>query len=173
MKSESEAVQPCTTLCNPMDCSLPDSSIHEIFQARILEWIAISFSNAWKWNVKVKLLGHVRLLVTPWTAAYQTPLSMGFSRQEYWSGVPLVQLMNPNFMTMMVTFCSFLSGLSLWYCYLFLSHDDILKSKGKKINPEHKRWTYCTCWRQLGRWPWQWHCVWPGDTDSVAKSLSH
>ena len=60
-----------------------------ILQARTLEWVAISFSNAWKWKVKVKLLSCVRLLETPWTAAYQAPPSMGFSRQEYWSGVPL------------------------------------------------------------------------------------
>ena len=60
-----------------------------ILQARTLEWFAISFSNAWKWKVKGKLLSRVWLLATPWTAAYQAPLSMGFSRQEYWSGVPL------------------------------------------------------------------------------------
>ena len=60
-----------------------------ILQARTLEWVAISFSHAWKWKVKVKLLSRVRLLVTPWIAAYQALLSMGFSRQEYWSGVPL------------------------------------------------------------------------------------
>ena len=64
-------------------------SIPGILQARTLEWVAISFSNAWKWKVKVKSLSHVQLLATPWTAAYQAPLSMGFSRQEYWSGVPL------------------------------------------------------------------------------------
>ena len=60
-----------------------------ILQARTLEWVAISFSNAWKWKVKVKSLSRVRLPATPWTAAHQAPLSMGFSRQEYWSGVPL------------------------------------------------------------------------------------
>ena len=54
-----------------------------------LERVAISFSNAWKWKVKVKSLSRVQLLATPWTAAYQAPPSMGFSRQEYWSGVPL------------------------------------------------------------------------------------
>ena len=64
-------------------------SIPGILQARTLEWVAISFSNAWKWKVKVKSLSRVRLLATPWTAAYQAPPSMGFSRQEYWSGVPL------------------------------------------------------------------------------------
>ena len=79
----------CPTLSDPMNCSIPGSSVHGIFQARVLEWVAISFSNAWKWKVKVKLLSRVRLLVTLWTAAYQAPLSMGFSRQEYWSGVPL------------------------------------------------------------------------------------
>ena len=68
------------------------SPIPGILQARTLEWVAISFSNAWKWKVKVKLLSRLRLLATPWTAAYQAPLSMGFSRQEYWSGVPLPSL---------------------------------------------------------------------------------
>ena len=74
------------TLCNG---SPPGSPIPGILQARILEWVAISFSNAWKWKVKVKSLSRVRLVATPWTAAYQAPPSMGFSRQEYWSGVPL------------------------------------------------------------------------------------
>ena len=78
------------TLSNPMDCSLPGSSAHGIFQARVLEWVAIAFSNAWKWKVKVKSLSRVHLFSTPWTAAYQAPLPMGFSRQEYWSGVPLL-----------------------------------------------------------------------------------
>ena len=72
-----------------MDGSPPGFSIHGILQARTLEWVAISFSSAWKWKVKVKSLSRVWLLATPWTAAYQAPLSMGFSRQEYWSGVPL------------------------------------------------------------------------------------
>ena len=88
VKSESEVAQSCLTLSNPKDCS-PPSSAHGIFQARVLEWGAIAFSSAWKWKVKVKSLSRVRLLETPWTAAYQAPLSMGFSRQEYWSGVPL------------------------------------------------------------------------------------
>ena len=78
----------CLTLCDPIDGSPPGSPIHGILQARTLEWVAISFSNAWKRKVKVKSLSRVRLLVTPWTAAYQALLSMGFSRQEYWSGVP-------------------------------------------------------------------------------------
>ena len=83
-----KSLQSCLTLCDPIDGSPPGSPIPGILQARTLEWVAISFSNAWKWKVKGKLLSHVRLFVTPWTAAYQAPLSMGFSRQEYWSGVP-------------------------------------------------------------------------------------
>ena len=82
-------LQLCPTLCDPIDGSPPGSPVPGILQARILEWVAISFSNAWKWKVKVKLLSRVRLLATPWTAAHQAPLSMGFSRQESWSGVPL------------------------------------------------------------------------------------
>ena len=81
--------QSCPTLCNHIDSSPPGSPIPGILQAKTLEWIAISFSSAWKWKVKVKLLSCVRLLATPWTAAHQAPPSMGFSRQEYWSGVPL------------------------------------------------------------------------------------
>ena len=76
-------------LCDPTDSSPPGSPVPGILQARTLEWVAISFSNAWKRKVKVKLLSCVRLFATPWTAAYQAPQSMGFSRQEYWSGVPL------------------------------------------------------------------------------------
>ena len=83
------AAKSCPTLCNPTDGSPPGSPVPGILQARILEWVAIAFSNAWKWKVKVKSLSPVQLFTTPWTAAYQAPPSMGFSRQEYWSGVPL------------------------------------------------------------------------------------
>ena len=81
-------LQSCLTLCDPRDGSPPGSPVPGILQARTLEWVAISFSNAWKWKVKVKLLSRVWLFATPWTVAYQAPLSMGFSRQEYWSWVP-------------------------------------------------------------------------------------
>ena len=83
------SLQSCLTLCDPIDGSPPGPPVPGILQARTLEWVAISFSNAWKWKVRVKSLSHVRRLATPWTEAYQAPLSMGFSRQEYWSGVPL------------------------------------------------------------------------------------
>ena len=84
-----KSLQSCPTLYNPIDGSPPGSPIPGILQARTLEWVAISFSNAWRWKEKVKSLSCVWLLATPWTAAHQAPLSMGFSRQEYWSRVPL------------------------------------------------------------------------------------
>ena len=84
-----KSLQSCPTLCDPRDGSPPGSPVPGILQARTLEWVAISFSNAWKWKVKAKSLSRIQLFSTPWTAAYQAPLSMGFSRQEYWSGVPL------------------------------------------------------------------------------------
>ena len=84
-----KSLQSCPTLCNPIDGSPPGSPVPGILQARTLEWVAISFSNAWKWKVKVKSLSLVRPSATPWTAAFQAPPSMGFSRQEYWSAVPL------------------------------------------------------------------------------------
>ena len=85
-------LQSCPTLCNPIDSSPSGFPVPGILQARTLEWVAISFSNAWKWKVKVKSLSRVWLVATPWTAAYQAPPLMGFSRQEYWSGVPNVSL---------------------------------------------------------------------------------
>ena len=90
--------QSSPTLCDPKKCSPPGSSIHGIFQARILKWVVISFSNAWKWKVKVKSLSRVRLFATPWSVAHQAPPSMGFSWQEHWSGVPL-----PSPMALMVS----------------------------------------------------------------------
>ena len=101
-KINAKSLQSCLTLCDPIDGSLPGSPVPGSLQARTLEWVAISFSHAWNWKVKAKSLCCVRLLATPWTAAYQAPLSMGFSRQEYWSGVPLPSLtrryMPPKFL---------------------------------------------------------------------------
>ena len=84
-----KSFQSCPTLCNPTDGSPRGSPIPGILQARTLEWVAISFSSAWKWKVKVKSLSCVQLLAIPRTAVYQALLPMGFSRQEYWSGLPL------------------------------------------------------------------------------------
>ena len=84
-----KSLQSCPTVCDPRDGSPPGSPVPGILQARTLEWVAISFSNAWKWKLKVKSVSHVWLLATPWTAAHQAPPSMGFPRQEHWRGVPL------------------------------------------------------------------------------------
>ena len=91
-----KSLQSWPTLCDPIDSSPPGSPVPGILQARTLEWAAIAFPNAWKWKVKVKSLSCVRLFTTPWTAAHQAPLSMGFSRQEYWSGVPLPSPMHES-----------------------------------------------------------------------------
>ena len=84
-----KSLQSCPTLCDPRDGSPPGFPVPGILQARTLEWVAISLSNVWKWKVKVKSLSRVWPSATTWTAAFQAPPSMGFSRQEYWSGVPL------------------------------------------------------------------------------------
>ena len=83
-----KSLQLCPTLCDPIDGSPLGYSVPGILQARMLEWVAISFSNSREWKVKVKSLSCAQLLATPWTAAYQAPPSMGFSREEYWSGLP-------------------------------------------------------------------------------------
>ena len=104
-----KSLQSCPTLCDPINGSPLSSSVPVILQARTLECVAISFSNAWKWKVKVKSLSRAWLLVTPWTAAYQAPLSLGFSRQEYWSGLPL-----PLPVCRWVQLCGSLN--ILWHC---------------------------------------------------------
>ena len=84
-----KSLQSCPALREPTDGSPPGSPVPRILQARSLEWVAIFCSNAWKWKVNMKSFSCVRLLATPWTAAHQAPPPTGFSRQEYWSGVPL------------------------------------------------------------------------------------
>ena len=90
--ASAKSLQSCPTLCDPIDSSPWGSPVPGILQAITLEWVAISISNSWKWKVKVKSLSRVRLLAITWAAAYQAPPSMGFARQEYWSGVPLPSL---------------------------------------------------------------------------------
>ena len=87
-----KSLQSCLTLCNPRDGSPPGSPVPGILQARTLEWVAISFSSAWKWKVKVKSLSRVLLLATPWTAAYQAPPSMGFIVLPFWKDISLKNL---------------------------------------------------------------------------------
>ena len=89
LAAAAKSLQSCLTLCDPTDGSPPDSTVPGILQARTVEWVAISFSNAWKGKGKVKSFSRVQLLVNPWTAAYQAPPSMGFSRQQYRSVLPL------------------------------------------------------------------------------------
>ena len=103
-----KSLQSCPTLCDTIDRSPPGYPAPGILQARTLEWVAISFSSAWKWKVKVKSLSHIWLLVTPQTAAYQAPPSTGFSRQEYWSGVPLP---SPTAMLLLLLVFSLVSSL--------------------------------------------------------------
>ena len=125
-----KSLQSCPTLCDPIDGSPPGSSVPGILQARTLEWVAVSFSSAWKWKVKVKLLSCVRLLVIPWTVVYQASLSMGFSRQEYWSGLPLPyhsinwsvhKLYEHKACSQCNTFCSLSSSWLLWVIHPYPS----------------------------------------------------
>ena len=116
-----KSLQSCLILCDPIDGGPPGSPVPGILQARTLEWVAISFSNAWKGKVKGKSLSRVRLFVTPRSAAYQASPSMGFSRQEYWSGVPLP---SPR---IMVTRCyvSFIQ-IALFLLYLVANKNDMI-----------------------------------------------
>ena len=109
-----KSLQSCPTLCDPVDGSLPGSPVPGILQARKLEWVAISFSSVWKWKVTVKSLSHVWLLATPWTAAYQSPPSVGLSRREYWSGVPL-PISNCKFHSLLL-WSNYLACASHWVC---------------------------------------------------------
>ena len=122
-----KSLQSCLTLCDPIDGSPSGSPVPGILQARTLEWVAISFSNAWKWKVKVKLLSRVRPSATPWTAAFQAPPSMGFSRQEYWCGVPLPSLSIP---TNVVYFYIFLFTKSHFKTVWYILQDVPRKRKG-------------------------------------------
>ena len=127
----------CPTLCDPIDGSPAGSAVPGILQARTLEWVTISFSNAWKWKVKVKSLSRVWLFTTPWTAAHQAPLSMGFSRQEYWSGVP-----SPSLMTALVLICNWkfavfdhLRSILPAYLWFFIFIQSCVKRDSDNIHP--------------------------------------
>ena len=106
-----KSLQSCPTLCDPIDSNPQGSPFPGILQARTLEWVAISFFSAWKWKVKVKSLSCIRLFATQWTSAYQAPPSMGFSRQEYWSGEPLPY---PSASVRSTPFLSFIVLISAW-----------------------------------------------------------
>ena len=128
-----KSLQSCPTLCDPIDGSPPGSPIPGILQARTLEWVAISFSNAGKWKVKVKSLSRVWVFSTPWAAAYQAPPSLGLSRQEYWSGVPLPSLLS--------------SGTSHQYHRGGRSHSDCpqhLKNRDAQTYPQWEEFVLAT-----------------------------
>ena len=129
-------------LCDFKDGSPPGSSVPGILQARTLAWVAISFSSAWKWKVKVKWASRVGLLATPWTAAHQAPPSMGFSRREYWSGVPL-----PSPITL-VTLC--LIYHRLLDCGVLVEKDLVLLTPSFAVpNTEPGTW-------EMNMWAWMW-----------------
>ena len=129
-----KSLQSCPTLRDPIDGSLPGSPVPGILQARTLEWVAISFSNAGKWKVKVKSLSLVRLLATPRTVAHQAPPSMGFSRQECWSGVP-----SPS-----PEGCSWKSQFDQMVVTSF--HSDFEKRKWLKASFCFSLWSVITSW---------------------------
>jgi len=142
-----KSLQSCLTLCDPIDGSPPGSPVPGILPARTLEWVAISFSNAWKWKVKVKSFSCVRPSATPWTAAYQAPPSMGFSRQEYWSGVPSPSPLHAESDVLIVSHQNyqqwwdfryiFISLAMLLYIAWFSPQDTLLKIKTKTDFDQH------------------------------------
>ena len=121
-----KSLQSCLNLCDPIDSSPPGPPVPGILQARTLEWVAISFSNAWKWKVKGKSLSHVWLFGTPWTAAYQAPPSMGFSTQEYWSRVPLPSPVYSSKEAQITSVCLFNSSPSMILITLCFENKDII-----------------------------------------------
>ena len=135
-----KSLQSCLTLCDSIDDSPPDSSLPGILQARTLEWIAISFSNALKWKLEVKLLSCVQLLATPWTAVHQAPPPMGFSRQEYWSWVPLP---SPAKFIYFLPFAK-IRGISVWSENTFENfREETQCTFHRKILPQLIRQVHC------------------------------
>ena len=140
-------LQSCSTRCDPIDGSPPGSAIPGIVQARMLEWVAISFSSAWKGKMKVKLLSRVRLFATPWTAAHQASLSMGFSRQEYWSGVPLPSPRRKLRWYIYPLWCHRLSEKTWWTCQakqkgMFRQNYKVCKNISKNKSHLFKGWHF-------------------------------
>ena len=117
-----KSLQSCPTLCDPRDGSPPGFPVPGILQERTLECIAISFSNAWKWKVKVKLLSCSRLLATPWTTAYQVPLSWIFqARVLEWGAIAFSGRSSKSFLKEISPECS-LEGLMLKLKLQYFGH---------------------------------------------------
>ena len=144
-----KSLQSCPTLCDPRDSSPLGSPVPWILQAITLEWVAISFSSAWKWKVNVKSLSRVRLLATPWTAAYQAPPSMGFSRQEYWSGVPSPSPIHQAYKV------SHLILTEIWRWVLLCSSICMLK----KLKGSVKLCNLDQCYKKVRTIFWELECV--------------
>ena len=154
-----KSLQSCPTLCDPIDSSPPGSPVPGILQARTLEWVAISFSNAWKWKVKVKSLNRVRLLVTPWTTAHQAPPSVGFSRQEYWSGVPVP---SPS-LRASLTICNF--HIDVWACLIHVfprGGAETITRGCSRLPSAHSVWYPRMYW--MYKWMEDWNTFWPSFT---------
>ena len=148
LATAAKSLQLCLTVCNPIDGSSLGSAVPGILQARILEWVAISSPNAWKWKVKVKLLSRIRLFATPWTAAYQASPSMGFSRQGYWSGMPSPSPIGDSFLL------AFVEKMMVWY----KSNDIIFVLTLDKVDIQTQVWaetgfstpiTHFSYWRKI------------------------
>ena len=161
-----KSLQSCSTLCNPIDGSPRGSPVPGILQARILEWVAISFSNARKWKMRVKSFSCVLLLATPWTAAYQAPPSMGFSRQEYWSGLPLPSpmtnldsILKSRDITLSTKVC-LVKALVFPVVMYGCESSSIRKAECRRIDA-FELW----CWIRLLRVPWR-------SNQSILKEIS-
>ena len=135
LSAAAKSLQLCPTQCDPIDGSPPGSPVPGILQARTLEWAAISFPNAWTWKVKLKTLSHVRLFSIPRTAAHQAPPSMGLSRQEYWSGVPL---RSPDYLSSLIL-THFAMIKTIWITlWLTLNTSDDLGIRGDNNSGWHR-----------------------------------
>jgi len=134
-----KSLQSCPTLCDPIDWAMQPTRLPGPWDSpgKNTGVGCISFSNAWKWKVEVKSLGRVWLLATPWTAAYEAPPAMGFSRQEYWSGVPLHHLLGKD------KFILFATNLQR----------DFMLLEAQKVKDPSRMWEILGSIPGLGRYP--------------------
>ena len=167
-----KSLQSCPTLCNPIDSSSPGSTIPGLLQARTLEWVAISFSKAWKWKGRVKWLSRVWLFATPWTAAYQAPPSIGFSRQEYWSGVPLPSPESKARWFLLGVMPLFL-GEGMTTTYNIKTTENLIRGNLLISQiPEKEEWNSIQSWRTVIRLG-VWMVEWSGQTGKGAWNKKH
>ena len=159
-----KSLQSRPTLCDPIDGSPPGSPIPGILQARTPEWAAISFSNVWKWKVKVKSLSRVWLLATPWTTAHQASPSMGFSRQEYWSGVPLPSPYDTIDVGNLISGSSPFSksSLNIWKFTVHILLNPGLENFKHYFGSVWDQWNCVVVWTFFGiAYLWDWNENWP------------